>query len=532
MSALLLLAVAAFASYVAAFAPLDFGWLAAIALTPWPALVRRLSGRRLFGFAYLIGAAIFTVGCFWLRKSHPLNLVLMVLPESLFFGLFALLLRRLQVVQQWPAWIALPLAFTSVEFARGRLPLDGFPWLSLGSTQHAHLGVLQFASVAGVHGLTFMLAMVAGALAHALERRRRGAVVGAFAAVALLGAAEWYGRTTLGTTADLPRGPRLLLLQANIEQQLKNRPPSLDVMIDAHVEVADRAAAASSCDLLVWPETMLPGLWRASDGPFPGEEQQLAQLRAVLADRIHERMTQRYGKPLLAGAVTLLAKEWLPTTPFLNSALLFDRDGRQVAAYDKRLRVPGGEYVPWIDAFPESVAAAIRRQIVAMAGGVPNLLAGERPGLVDLGSVGLATRVGLTICYEIAYPAPGRALVAEGADFLLNLSNEGWFPDSSEFDQYSAMAVVRAVEARRSLLRCANTGTSGWIDPWGRPSWLEQAGRRDGFAGSIVVAPPIATGLTLYVRFGDWLPWLSVALALLCSVARLPRRSTALHSAN
>lgn len=526
------LALAAIVAYVAAFAPLDLGWLAAIALAPWPALVRRHAGRRLFCVGYLIGAALFTCGCFWLRKSHPLNLVLMVLPESLFFALFALLLRRLHVVQRWPAIVALPVAFTAVEFARGRLPLDGFPWLSLGSTQHAHLGVLQFASIAGVHGLTFVLALVAGALADGFAARTRGAWLRAAAAVALLGAGEAVGRAQLGDPAALPRGPQLLLLQGNIAQELKNDPPSPDAMVDAHVEVADAADARRQGELLIVPETMLPGLWRETGGPFAGEEAALASMRRTLASLVHERLTGRYGKPLLAGAVTLREASWRPGTPFLNSALLFDRDGRQHACYSKRLRVPGGEYVPWIDLFPDRVAEAIRQQIVAMAGGVPNLLAGETGGVVDLAPVGLRGNVGLTICYEIAYPALGRELVRQGAQFLLNLSNEGWFPDSSEFEQYTAMAVVRAVEVRRTLVRCANTGTSGWIDPWGRPTLLERDGRRDGIAGSVLVAPPLAEGATLYVRWGDWLPWAAVLLALLGGVARLPLRSAPVQPAH
>ena len=123
---------------------------------------------------------------------------------------------------------------------------------------------------------------------------------------------------------------------------------------------------------------------------------------------------------------------------------------------------------------------------------------------------------------EKVYSNLGRAAVKGGADFLVNLSNEAWFPDSAEFDQATAMSVFRAAEIRRTVVRCANSGTSGSIDPWGRKSLLERDGRRDGFAGTVVVAPPIHGAITPYVRFGEWVGAAS-ALATL-ALLLIPRR--------
>jgi apolipoprotein N-acyltransferase len=329
------------------------------------------------------------------------------------------------------------------------------------------------------------------------------------------------GRTLLlGTSDGLERGPRLLLLQPNIPQKLKNSGAAGAEALDRHVELADRADARKSCDLIVWSETLLPELWRDHDGVVAGEPPSFTHYRATWREAVRRDMSVRYGKPLLAGAVTIRAPKFDATTPIGNSALLFDAEGRIHAAYDKRIRVPGGEYVPWIDHFSEATAETIRAQIREMAGGVPNVLAGTRSGALDLATVGLQAKAGVTICYEIAYPQLGRELVAEGAEWLINLSNEAWFPDSAEFEQYSAMAVVRAVEVRRTVVRCANSGTSGWIDPWGRPTWLEEGGRRDGFAGTLVVAPPIAKGTTPYVSWGDAFAWVICGAAVVAAFVR------------
>jgi apolipoprotein N-acyltransferase len=236
------------------------------------------------------------------------------------------------------------------------------------------------------------------------------------------------------------------------------------------------------------------------------------------------RVFGRHRLPLIAGVVTYDGPFEDPLTPLRNSVLLLDQTGKRVAAYDKKVPVPGGEYLPWIDWFPKSVADDIRRRVYELAGFLPNLAPGQRSGIFDLATVGRTGKAGLSICFEFAYPHVGRELVKEGCDFLLNLSNEAWFPDSAEFAQSTAMSVFRSVETRRTLVRCANSGTSGWIDPWGRTNFLEQDGRRDGFAGTLLVAPPLSTTVTPYVRFGEWLGIVCWAIAVAGLLASRLRR--------
>jgi len=514
-------ALLAVALYVAAFPPLDAGPLAFVALAPWCWIARRWRGGRLFLAGSLVGAGILAIGCFWIRRTHPLNLAFMVVPESLFFGGFALLLRAIHVTRRWPALVALPLAFTAIEFVRGRWPLDGFPWLTFGYTQHRWLEIVQVSALAGVHGVTFLLALVAGALCDAWpgEKGRRR-IVGVAVAAGAVGAAAIGGHAALGDPAALARGPRLLLVQPNFEQNLKDDPASWDRILARHFELEDAALAREKADLVVWSETIVPVPWPSEGDDHESDDPRLVERRAAVRVALKQGLFGRHRLPLLAGAATYEATASEPLPRLFNSVLLFDAAGRRVATYDKRVLVPGGEYLPWIDRFPDALAEWIRGRVLEMAGFPPDLSRGTRSGVVDLSSVGSRGRAGMTVCYEMVYPDLGRDLVKGGADLLVNLSNEGWFHETSEFEQFSAIAAFRAAETRRSLVRCANTGTSGWFDPWGRPHLFVVAGATDGVAGALVVEPPLSTVVTPYVRFGEWVGAGAAIAALLALVRR------------
>jgi apolipoprotein N-acyltransferase len=295
-------------------------------------------------------------------------------------------------------------------------------------------------------------------------------------------------------------------------------------ILSLHFDLEDAALAKQPADLLVWSETMLPTYFPADGDDRPDDPPRIREDRAAIRTVLGARVFGRHRLPLIAGVVTYDGPFEDPLTPLRNSVLLLDQTGKRVAAYDKKVPVPGGEYLPWIDWFPKSVADDIRRRVYELAGFLPNLAPGQRSGIFDLATVGRTGKAGLSICFEFAYPHVGRELVKEGCDFLLNLSNEAWFPDSAEFAQSTAMSVFRSVETRRTLVRCANSGTSGWIDPWGRTNFLEQDGRRDGFAGTLLVAPPLSTTVTPYVRFGEWLGIVCWAIAVAGLLASRLRR--------
>jgi apolipoprotein N-acyltransferase len=498
---------------VLAFPPADLFPLAFLALAPWCALALRLRGARLFLVGTLTGAAALTFGCFWIRRTDPTNLVLMVVPESLFFGGFALLLRALLVARTLPAALVLPISFTAIEFVRGRWPLDGFPWLSLGYTQAGFRLFAQVADLGGVHLITLLLGVTAGSLVDFfLAARRndalaRGAAAGGgsgrrwralLPGVGVLVLACGYGAIRLQQGFAQSPGPVLLIVQPNLSQKLKDSGPAAKEVYAIHLDLVERARRAESgpIDLVVWSETMI------TDGCL--EEQLDGAAAERERDGIGRPLVAAVGGPLLTGCLTADGDPGLGTSHRWNSAILFDKDGRRAGQYAKRVLVPGGEYLPWIEYLPDSLRGWIKRTVREEAGFLPDLLPGRHSGIVALPSGGASVAAGLTICFEIAYPHLGRELVRGGAQLLVNLSNEAWFPDTAEFEQYAAMAVLRAIECRRSVVKVANSGESGWISATGERHLLEQDGRRDGFPASAVIRPDVVSERTLYVRLGEW----------------------------
>src|SRR6185312_5673022 len=188
------------------------------------------------------------------------------------------------------------------------------------------------------------------------------------------------------------------------------------------------------------------------------------------------------------------------------SALLIDAHGMKFGRYDKMHLVPFGEYVPFKETLPWMQTFTPYENDYSC-----------RPGRrwmrfpLALGSADSASRLtfGCLICYEDSDPYLARHYVAtDPVDFLVNISNDGWFDGTEEHEEHLAICRFRAIETRRSVVRAVNIGISGIIDPDGRvvalpgPTWAESKK-----VAAVVRGPvPLGTGTTLYARFGDWLP--------------------------
>ena len=387
-----------------------------------------------------------------------------------------------------PMAVLLPPVWTTVELLNTYVPDLAFPWLPLGLALTPMPAMIQASELSGVHGLSFVLAAMNGLLADAwLARDRPRAVWSRVAIAAALPLALWaYGAARMpGVEAQLRPVADIAVVQPNIPQQDKWQEENRDSIVTRLGRLTREVARRGEAKLIVWPEVALPGFlvehpeWRDT-------------LRAIAADR---------PVPLVFGVLDV---EYTSATTYeyYNAAMLADSVG-QVGSqppYRKGHLVPVVERVPflnprWFSGFKYFGGFG--------AGHDP------RPFVLGFGEVGVL------ICYESVFPARSRTLRALGTDVLLNITNDAWFGRTVAPYQHNAHLSLRAIENRVSVVRSANTGISGYIDPLGRtidatPLFVETA-RSYAATTTDLVTP--------FMRFGDWVGIVS-SLATLALVLR------------
>jgi apolipoprotein N-acyltransferase len=375
------------------------------------------------------------------------------------------------------------------EFARSSW-FAGIAWELLGYTQYRHPLLIQVADLTGVYGLSYLLALSGAVSAEVIvffsayaQRETRNSPVQQFPILAV---------------GILMTSVVLVVVYGTLRLQHYNAPapatiPTLTVAV-VHADVASsqrwqRAHYASTLltylrvtqhgitearpDLIIWPEFAL-GFYLD---------------REPLLHRQLSMFTRAANTFLLVGAPRMVETD--AGTQSYNSAYLLSPQGNVVDVYDKMRLIPFAEYLPFTPPLlrpaqseaPNDFTPGQRATIFSQP---------HRPW-------------GVTICYEVTYPPMTRSLVLEGAEFLVNISNDTWGAGEAAAAQHFSMAVFRAVENRRALVRTATAGIAGFIDPAGRPYSLstDLEGVR---IGTIVPR----SGLTLYAQYGDW-------FALLCT---------------
>src|SRR5467141_2437874 len=421
-------------------------------------------------------------------------LLLIGLAWGILTGAFAWSVHRLSRQSIEVACIGAPFLWVTFEFARAHLPEIGFPWNLLGYPAAANLGLVQFATITGIYGLSFLAAGFNALLTWMAASKMmmpRARITYAAAATAIL----------LSVTVA---GPRLVpqpqahhfarAVQLNFPE-VESYPPD---WFQAHAADLDEIArislapSAEKPDLLAWPE---------APAPFSYQDAQFAKIASTLAIR--------FGHPFLAGAV-----EWKPPVdssdaaphgsllPY-NSALLFDAQGQRVLVYDKIHLVPFGEYEP----FP-----LIHRVVTSVSGEVGGFHKGNK---YVVGQLPRGYTFGVFICYEATYPGEVCRFAARGAQLLINISNDGWFGRSAAAEQHLRMARVRVVENRTCLVRATNNGFTASVDPYGRI--LEPLPPDVRAAADLPY--DFRTDETLYTRFGDWFAWLCVLVSVILVAA-------------
>ena len=452
----------------------------------------------LAGLVYFAGTVYWTSGVMARFGGIALPLAasiagLLVAYLALFPAFFALVLHLL-VARSGRSWLWLaPAVWVATEY--GRLAIfGGFPWVLLGYSQVTVLPIAQLASVTGVFGLSALLTASATAVAwlvvSAGPRRwvAPAAVAGLIAVIALWG----YQRILAADLTTAGRALRVGIVQGNVDQEMKWDPVRADEIFARHLRFTEQVADQGA-RLVLWPESSTPFYFG-----YGAESQILREL------------ARRRGVQLLIGSDL-----WEQASPprIYNAAFLINADGTTGGVYRKVHLVPFGEYVPL-----KRVLFFARPLVEAVSDFAPGFQVNTLP-------VG-PSRISTAICYEVVYPGLIREGVLNGSALLTTITNDAWFGRSSAPWQHFAMAAMRAVEQGRYLVRAANTGISGVVDPYGR------VGLQSGLfvEGAWTADVRLIEEKTIYGQTGDWTVWgslLLTALALTATVARARRREGA-----
>jgi apolipoprotein N-acyltransferase len=419
------------------------------------------------------------------------------------FGAGWALLARARLDSPWTA----ALLWTALDHLRS-FALSGFPWATLGYAQHQNACLLALAPYTGVYGLSFVSVLGGAALARGAEdlaarRRPRAPVWSALACVVAVQVAGLAFRTP-EAEADLP-SVRVAVLQGNVDQGVKWSEAWGDRILSDY-EGLSRQAAARGAEVIVWPESSVPGYLEIDP-----------ELRRRLADLARDTRATH-----VLGVVGL---EFDPETRrpvFFDSAVWVDSRGDFGVRYDKSHLVPFGEYVPLrglLGLFLEAVATGMATDNVT-AGSGPRALSLPRPG-----APGEPLTLGVPICYELLFPDLVRRMVNDGAEALLAITNDAWYGHTGAPYQFLAMTAMRSAETRVWTARAANTGVSAIIDSRGRVRERTRIFER-GLLVADVPLRPAPWGGSFYTRHGDVFAgacWVGIAVLAVVGRARSKR---------
>jgi apolipoprotein N-acyltransferase len=443
-----------------------------------------------FLLGYLCGILFYAGTCYWIydtmRQYGGLNAPAAVLVLFLFccylglyHGFFGLLLSLLSEPRDFRrALVVSPFLWVAVELVRTRI--TAFPWNLLGIAQVDNSALCHISAWTGVYGISFEIVLVNVALAAAFlvpKEKRAAMLAAALAAAAVLQA----GRLIDPPAAHPDRAA--LLLQENIPVAANWTPVYFQQTLtdlSALTVKSVSAQPAGTIDLIVWPE---------SPAPFFTND---ARFRSAIGDVARETHSW-----IVAGAIGEENSSGSANPTIFNSAALISPSGDWAGRYDKVHLVPFGEYLPFPTLF--AFAGGLTKEVGEFTHG-----ASRTP--LDAGG----DRLGTFICYESVFPDEVRQFANQGAQALVNISNDGWYGDSGAYAQHLNQTRMRAIENNRWLLSATDTGVTASIDPWGRV--IARIPRKERAA---LVAPYALTSVTtFYSRHGDWFAYACAIISL------------------
>jgi apolipoprotein N-acyltransferase len=483
---------------VLAFPRYDVGELAWVGLVPLLVAISGRSKKHGFFLSYLCGIIFFAWVFSWtfeIPAYRFLHHAILSLYLGLYFGVFGLALNAVSKrLGASLAFIAAPFLWISLEYLRSNLGFMALPWALLAHSQYQSPLIIQFAAITGAYGISFLVMLVNSTLTmiilsnfHAPKENRllarnspskKTSVYTMAATVILVGLALTYGNVILKKTI-IREEVRTSVLQGNIDRKMKANPRKYaKYIIQKYVDLTKQAAQERPA-LIVWPEASTPGFILSN-----------RRLKRQIVSLVREVRTH-----LLLGSSEFpkFPKTRPGRTKSGNTALLFSPEGKVLGKYLKIHLVPFGEYVPYEGSitWPDFILPRGKQSFE---------IPGREFTLFGLGGA----KFGVLICWEIVFPELFAHFVKGGANFMLNITNEGWFGETAAPYQMASINVFRAVENRISVARAANTGISCFIDPYGRITGRVQNSNKDIFVeGHLTQEIPVCNERTFYTLHGD-----------------------------
>ena len=433
--------------------------------------------------------------------ANPGQQPLLPIPENFLAGTW--LQRLLWALTGACLWVAMEMFVTRI--------FGGFPWNLLGTSQYKLLPLIQIASVTAVYGVSFLVVWFSLALASAgllLIRnpgKRQALILEIFLPVLVIAVVFSQGLRQLRQAPYEIRTCKVALIQPSIPQTLIWDDSRDDERFEELLRITE-AAATNSPNLVIWPEAAVPKLLRYDREMF-------------------EKVTgiaQRHKLWMILGADDAEPKKSNPKeADYFNSSFLVSPEGKLVDHYKKRALVIFGEYLPLTGWLP------FLKWFTPIQGG---FTPGDQPSQFHMPGLGLNASV--LICYEDIFPQIGRGSAMHDTDFLVNITNDGWFGEGAAQWQQGMSGLFRAVENRIPLIRCTNNGLTCWIDGYGRVRQIFRDSQNSVYGKGYMLfelsLPERATEQTFYTRHGDVFGWLCVAASSLIVLTNfgIRRRTT------
>lgn len=450
---------------------------------------------------YFCGVVFFLGLVYWLVYVTFFGTVLLILYLAVYFCLFCCSINWLKKSLGLNFIFTAPVLWCFCEYLQNSV-MTGFPWENLGYAFLSDPYMSQIAEYSGVSGLSFLLVLGNAVVYHFIRttlRKRKGRSV-LYAGVCLvlffmiIFCLRTYGRNLKERVkVDNSNNLKVALLQANIPQYQKWDDSFKEKIIEKYKSLT-RSVAQEKPDLIIWPESSLPGFFQYDEKSTYAVFSLMKELKI----------------PILFGGNRLEVNG--SEYAYYNSAYLVKPEEVKVQTYDKVHLVPYGEYIPNRD--------GLKKIFSSLESIVPfeDFRFGSGVKIFDIKDF----KFGVSICFEDIFPDLIRLIPKSGADFILNITNDAWYMKTGAPYQHFDMAVLRAIENRTTYVRCSNTGITGYVLPDGTREYFHGKNGSPVFEEGYMIAEvpkKHSDSNTFYTEYGDVVYKVSFNISILLFLA-------------